>query len=91
MSETVTQQLSNALANSAQGYAGEALQGQATSGYMQCYPNQWYYYTPTTYCTTEHVYSEDEKLLLNAIRRDEKLKDKTLKFVLAELLKSLEK
>jgi hypothetical protein len=90
MDETIAQQLTAAL-NNATVTQSDTGQGYPDTNYFIQQPWTWSYSNMYPICSIEHVYTNDEKLLLNAIRRDEKLKDKTLKFVLVELLKSLEK
>lgn len=85
-------QLANALSMS--GSVGGT--AQHTSGYMQEVQGNWgqqvgYYNWPWYYQTQNHYISNDEELLLNAIRRDDKIKTKVIKLAIAELLKSLDK
>lgn len=49
-----------------------------------------YYQQPLVYHTCGHNIGSDEELILNAMRRDPKIKAALLKKALAELLKSLE-
>ena len=94
------QELSNihkALANSLQAQAGSGMQGGVSGslsdyaanvncqlGYWPYQPYQWTYHL----CP---ALSNDEELLLNAIRRDVGLKKRVMKAALAELLKLMEK
>ena len=85
----------NALANSLQAQAGSGMQGGVSgslSNYAvnaNCQLGYWPY-QQTYYCWYPAL-SNDEELLLNAIRRDVGLKKRVMKAALAELLKLMEK
>ena len=86
--------IQNAFANALQGQAGSGMQG-AVSGSLSdlamtsnYWPSQQMYYY-WTYPVP--ALSNDEELLLNAIRRDVGLKKRVMKAALAELLRLMEK
>ncbi|MDE2233225.1 MAG: hypothetical protein KGJ90_03810 [Patescibacteria group bacterium] len=87
-SKDTLKQISNVLSSLYGGSATNA-NSEVSLGYYQQYVNPNYYYWSYNwpYQCNHKILSEDEELLLNAIRRDPKIMGKALKAALDELLK----